>query len=108
MGSRHVVSVRDVARVLPHATKTYDGVLVRDLLGRHLSPLDHPRRAPQLELPTLGPGSVVDAQRDGDLTVLLAQDSGRSDRHLIRTDERGHETDLFGWKPRSRSPGRCM
>ncbi len=83
LGSQPVLLTREVTRVLPLATQLFPGVAMHNVLGSwHASLLGHPRGAPQCALPELGAAAVLDARRDGDRLVVLAQAGATPTRHI--------------------------
>lgn len=87
LGDRPLLLTREVARVMPHATRLFPGVAVQDVLGRRCaSLLGHPRGAPQIEL---APEAVLDARRAGDRLVVLTHRDRVISRHDIRLTRAG-------------------
>ncbi len=90
LGSRPVVLIREVARVLPHATSLFPGVALQCALGRwHASWLGFGLGSPQAALPMLDGQRVIDARRCGDEVVVLTRRGGRGIQHDLRLDTRG-------------------
>lgn len=90
IGNRPILLTREVARVLPLATRLFPGVAVQNALGSwRASLLGHPRGAPQVPLPALGSCEVLDARRAGARLVLLAQRRGVISRHSFLLSEDG-------------------
>lgn len=90
LGSRPVVLIREVARVLPAATQLFPGVALQSVLGRwHASWLGLGAGTPQTALPMLDEQQVVDARRCGETAVILTRREGAGIEHYLQLDARG-------------------
>ncbi|MGH1347440.1 MAG: hypothetical protein ACRBN8_38125 [Nannocystales bacterium] len=82
IGDRPILLTREVARVLPLATRLFPGVAVQNALGSwRASLLGHPSGAPQVPLPALDACEVLDARRAGTRLMVLCQREGVVSRH---------------------------
>jgi hypothetical protein len=85
VGSTVIASVRVTARVLPHATRLFDGVAVQSLLGAcYLSLFQRSGAHLQLRLRELDGRAVIDAKCDGAVTQLLLRDGAGYQRAWLR------------------------
>ena len=88
MGSTVVASPRIAARILPHASRLYEGCLVQDMLGsKFVTVLPRAGIAPQIRAPELDSYAVLDARFDGRVLMVLGTKGGRYDRLVFTLDE---------------------
>lgn len=85
MGTSVYPTVREVARVLPYASRLYPGVVVQRMLGStFVSLLVGPGAAQQGTLSELNDYRVVDAKYDGGVLMVVGEKRGRFDRLVFR------------------------
>lgn len=90
VGHHVVATSRLCARVLPHATRLYDGVAVQSLLGSiYLSLFPAAGRHVQLRLPELDGRPIVAAFADGLVASLIYRDGHDLRRAILRADAHG-------------------
>lgn len=84
IGDRLVATPRTVARVLPHATRLYPGVVIQSLAGAtHLAALGGPACA-MVHAPALDGLRIIDAVGAGGVVVVHALDGDRRCRLTLR------------------------
>jgi hypothetical protein len=88
LGATVIVTPRVLARVLPRATRLFEGVAVQSLLGAtYLSLLGGSRGCRQLRVPELDGVRVIDARADRNVVVALVANGDRRDRIVVRVSE---------------------
>jgi hypothetical protein len=93
VGPTVIAAARVQARIRPHASRLFPGVVLQSLLGScYASLLDKEQGTRQLHLRQLDGLRVVDAKYDRGVLVAVSHDRGRYDRYTYRLD--GGEQDL--------------
>ena len=91
VGHHVVVTSRLCARVLPHATRLFDGIAVQSLLGSiYLSFFPSAGRHLQLRVPELDGHEIVAAYADGMIASVVHRDGHELRRAIVRVDIRGN------------------
>jgi hypothetical protein len=95
IGDATIVTPKLVARVLPKASRLFDGVVVQSLLGAsYLTLLGRSTGCRQLRVPELDGMTVLEAKNDGNVVVAMVADSGRYHRLILRADPHRDRYDL--------------
>lgn len=95
VGATAIVSPRVVGRVLPRATRLFEGVAYQSLLGAaYLSLLGVEGGYHQLRVPELDGARIVDARADRNVVVVVVASGERRDRAVIRISDRDGAYDL--------------
>ncbi|MBM4358121.1 MAG: hypothetical protein FJ096_08415 [Deltaproteobacteria bacterium] len=88
VGSTLIVTPQVLARVLPRATRLFEGVAVQSLLGAtYLSLLGGARGCRQVRVPELDGVRVIDARADRNVVVAVVASGDRRDRAIVRVSE---------------------
>ena len=84
VGSGLIASSRVVAKVLPHASQLYPGLIVQSLLGAcYLSLLDERGGCHQVRVAELDGMKILDAKHDRGVVVLIAADQAGDCHRLV-------------------------
>ena len=87
IGDRVIAGSRVAAAILEHATQTFDGVAIQNLLGSTYASLFVARGSTQqCRIPELDDCQIVDAKLDGNVLMAICHRDNRYDRFIFRFD----------------------
>jgi len=87
VGSSVIATTKPVVKVLPHATRLYQGCVVQNMLGSmFVSLLSGPGIARQVRIKELDDYKVLDAKFDSNVLMVIGAKGGKYDRLVFRFD----------------------
>jgi len=92
VGNNIIPSLKEVAKVLPQATKVYEGFAMQNIVGKFLATIFTNSGTFQVELPELEGYRVMDAKYLNQVLIVVANKDGKYDRLVYRMS---HDFDKY-------------